>query len=80
MGAAGAELYHNLAVWGFSVDDVVHLTAGDCAAKCAAPSTDDFFNQIPQNAFYRTALTVLNPAQDPDIMGRTALDCAGTGG
>ena len=70
------EHYHNLAIWGFSADDVVHLKASDCKVKCDAPSTDDFFNQIPENAFYRTALTVLNPAQVPALMGRTAMDCA----
>jgi lysophospholipase L1-like esterase len=71
-----ADPYHNLAIWGYTVDDVVHLKASDCAARCRTPNSDDFFNQIPENAFYRTALAVLNPSQDPALMQRTALDCA----
>ncbi len=67
--------FHNLASWGMTVDDVLHLTARYCAERCAEPTQDDLFNQIPENAFYRTALTVLNPAQRPELMSRTVLHC-----
>lgn len=70
-------LYHNLACWGFSVDDALHLRASDCVAKLKEQrTTDDPLNQVPQNAFYRSALTVLNPSHDKTLMGRAALDCA----
>ncbi|WP_406698359.1 hypothetical protein V5E97_05825 [Singulisphaera sp. Ch08] len=68
-------VYHNLACWGFSVDDAVHLRASHCVAKLEKPSSDDPLNQVPENAFYRTALTVLNPSQDRAFEERTALDC-----
>jgi hypothetical protein len=58
-----------------TVDDVLHLTAEYCFRRCAEPTHDDLFNQIPENAFYRTALTVLNPAQRPELMDRTVLHC-----
>lgn len=71
-----AGTFHNLASWGMTVDDALYLTAGYCAQRCQEPTTDNLFNQVPENSFFRTALTVLNPAQQPERMDRTALGCA----
>lgn len=70
-----AGTFHNLASWGMTVDDAVFLTAGYASQRCAEPTSDNLFNQVPENAFYRTALTVLNPAQRTDMMDRTAVRC-----
>lgn len=72
--AAGT--FHNLASWGMTVDDALHLTAGMCARRTREPTSDNLFNQVPENSFFRTALTVLNPALRPDMMDRTALSSA----
>lgn len=71
-----AGTFHNLASWGMTVDDALYLTAGYCAQRCQEPATDNLFNQVPENAFFRTALTVLNPGQRPELMDRTAIGCA----
>src|SRR5262245_18480078 len=55
--------FHNLASWGMTVDDAVFSTAGYCAQRSGAATTDNLFNQVPENSFYRTALRVLNPEQ-----------------
>jgi len=57
--------YHNLAVWGFQVQDAYLLTAQLCR-RIASQTSDDWLNQVPENAMYRTALRVLNPSQTPD--------------
>ena len=54
--------YHNLAVWGFQVQDAFLLTAGMCE-QIASENSDDWVNQVPDNAMYRTALRVLIPSQ-----------------
>lgn len=70
-------IYHNLACWGMTVDDAVHLTAGHCKHKCdEKPASDNLFNQVPEKAFYRSAYRVLNPWQDAGINDRTMLDTA----
>jgi hypothetical protein len=69
-------VYHNLASWGMTVDDALYLTAGACARRVSEPTRDNLFNQLPENAFYRTALRVLNPEQRPELMERTALGAA----
>lgn len=56
--------YHNLAVWGFQVQDAYLLTAGLCR-QIASENSDDWVSQVPENAMYRTALRVLNPSQSP---------------
>jgi len=71
-----AGTFHNLASWGMTVDDALYLTAGYCAQRCQEPTSDNLFNQVPENSFFRTALTVLNPAQRADLMDRTAIGCA----
>jgi hypothetical protein len=53
--------YHNLAVWGFEVQDAYQVTAGMCR-KAVEESSDDWFNQAPETAMFRTALRVLNPS------------------
>jgi hypothetical protein len=71
-----AGTFHNLASWGMTVDDALYLTAGYCAQRCQEPTSDNLFNQVPENSFFRTALTVFNPAQRSELMDRTALGCA----
>lgn len=66
--------FHNLASWGMTVDDALFLTAGECQRRCAEPARDNLFNQVPDNAFFRTALTVLNPAQRRELDASTVLD------
>jgi hypothetical protein len=68
--------YHNLASWGMTVDDALFLDAGYCNAKVQEPTQDNLFQQVPENAFYRTALAVLNPSQAQSEMDRTAVGCA----
>jgi len=57
-----ASNFHNLAVWGFKVGDAFRVTGKMCREKVEAPK-DDFINQIPSKAMYRTAWRVLNPSQ-----------------
>lgn len=61
--------YHNLAVWGFQVQDAYLLTAKLCQT-IAAQGSDNWVSQMVDNAMYRTALRVLNPDQSPP--GRNA--------
>ncbi len=53
---------HNLAVWGFEVQDAYQLTAGYCQSK-VGKAGDNWVNQVPEDAMLRTALRVLNPGQ-----------------
>lgn len=53
--------YHNLAVWGFKVADAYAVTDQLCYEK-TRDSRDDFFG-LPSEPKLRTALRVLNPAQ-----------------
>ena len=69
-------IFHNLASWGMTVDDAVHLTAGYCASQCAQPTSANLFSRVPKNAFYRTLLSVINPAQRVELASWTVLDCA----
>lgn len=54
-------IYHNLAVWGFEMQDSYQVTAKMCADITKNPS-DNWLNQIPEHAMFRTALRVLNPS------------------
>ena len=53
--------YHNLAVWGFEIQDAYQLTAAMCQAM-TEKSTDDWLRQVPEYSMFRTALRVLNPS------------------
>ncbi|MFZ1983380.1 MAG: hypothetical protein WAU91_03145 [Desulfatitalea sp.] len=52
--------YHNLAVWGFELQDAYRVTAGMCKLETDNCS-EDWFSQVPERAMFRTALRVLNP-------------------
>ncbi len=53
--------HHNLAVWGFGLQDAFQLSAGLCQEIIRDPS-DAWLLQVPERAMYRTALRVLNPS------------------
>ena len=53
--------YHNLAVWGFEVQDACRVTADMCK-KEIQNSSDAWTSQVPEKAMFRTALRVLNPS------------------
>lgn len=65
--------YHNLASWGMTVDDVLAIKASDCIERIRT-AEDDLFQQLPEHAFFRTLLRVLNPTQDDNYGNRTVLD------
>ena len=49
--------YHNLAVWGFEIQDSYQVTAEMCK-KIIKESSDNWFQQVPEAAMLRTALRV----------------------
>jgi len=53
-------LHHNLAVWGFEMQDAHQLSAGLCE-EIIEGSSDAWLLQVPERAMYRTARRVLNP-------------------
>jgi hypothetical protein len=53
--------YHNLAVWGFEIQDSWQVTAEMCL-DAARQSNDNWIRQVPNDAMLRTALRVLNPS------------------
>jgi hypothetical protein len=56
---------HNLAVYGWDLRNTLSRTADLCLDAIEAnPPTDDFINQIVENANERAALRVLNSARD----------------
>lgn len=58
-------LNHNLAVYGWDLRNTLSRTADLCIDAIEAnPPTDDFINQIVENANERVALRVLNSARD----------------
>ncbi len=63
--------YHNLAVWGFELQDAYRVTAGMCKKEIANCS-DDWLGQVPEQAMFRTALRVLNPSHSPDARDQAA--------
>lgn len=65
--------FHNVAVTGFDVADSWLVTPAECKEKIAAArgGGDSFF--LPNAAFYRTALKVLNPSLDPRYDGHSQL-------
>jgi len=67
--------YHNLAVWGFEVQDAYLLTARMCA-DIAGDTSDDWLVPVPANAMYRTGVRVLNPTQREEEGGATQISRA----
>jgi hypothetical protein len=70
---AGVSFFHNVAVTGFDVADSWLVTPAECKEKIdtARGGSDSFF--LPNAAFYRTALKVLNPSLDPRYDGHSQL-------
>jgi hypothetical protein len=65
---AGHPFWHNVACWGATVADAWQLTPRVCKARIAAAcDREDGFLGAPSEAFYRTALRVLNPQLDPAL-------------
>jgi hypothetical protein len=61
----GTEYFHNVAVTGFDVADSWLVTPNKCQEAIAnEPGAGESFF-LPNAAFYRTALKVLNPSLDP---------------
>lgn len=67
--------HHNLAVWGFEVDDAVSVTEAMCRAAIPRP-TDNYVWQVPEMAMYRTARRTLNPTFNPMDADKSQLDVA----
>ncbi|PRQ05864.1 GDSL-like Lipase/Acylhydrolase [Enhygromyxa salina] len=68
--------YHNLASWGFTVNEALTLTARTCAAFVERDEgliQDDLFG-MPSAPMYRAAQRVLNPAANPARDDATMLD------
>jgi hypothetical protein len=66
---AGPErFWHNTSFWGATVADAWQVTPSVCKrAIQAAKSSNDAFLGLPNAAFYRTALKVLNPRLEPEL-------------
>jgi hypothetical protein len=59
--------FHNLAVWGFEIQDSYQVTAKLCQEVISKnQSTDHWINQIPEHAMLSTARRVLNPSHSSD--------------
>lgn len=65
--------FHNLGSWGMTVDDALYLTADICRQKCKHWMNDNPLIQVPEKAFYRTALKVTNPGLSLEEMHNTTL-------
>jgi len=63
-------IYHNLAVWGFTVRESLALTPQRCRAVIENEEgwIEDDFVGIPSAPMYRTAMRVLNPGNLPERM------------
>jgi hypothetical protein len=72
----GCGPFHNLACWGMTVDDMTHLRADYCYRQARRPTRDDLWKQVPERAFYRNALTVINPGHERALMNDTVFDSA----
>lgn len=68
--------YHNLAAWGFTVNEALTLTPARCAARFAAGEgwiKNDLLD-MPAMPMHRSAMRVLNPAGSPKRDHGTMLD------
>lgn len=66
-------IYHNLAVWGFTVRDSLSLTPERCRAMIEEDEgfIEDDFIGAPSAPMYRTAMRVLNPGNVPERMAES---------
>ena len=67
-------LYHNLAVWGFTVADSYQTTAATCRERTR--NVKDNWWKPPSDPMLRTALNVLNPARVDSRWGDTQVSIA----
>lgn len=59
--------FHNLAVWGFELQDSYQVTAKLCQQAISQKKpTDNWFTQIPEHAMLSIARRVLNPSHSSD--------------
>jgi hypothetical protein len=68
--------YHNLASWGFTVNEVLTLTPAKCVTRCGKGEgwfKNDLLD-IPSKPMHRSAMRVLNPAGSPARDHGTVLD------
>jgi lysophospholipase L1-like esterase len=68
-------VHHNLAVWGFDVEDADTLTEALCRRFIPHP-TDDVLRQVPEFSMYRTARRTLNPSFRPAGEDLTQIEAA----
>jgi hypothetical protein len=68
--------YHNLAAWGFTVNEALTLTPAMCAARIAEREgwVQDDLLDIPAMPMHRAAMRVFNPAASPARDHHTMLD------
>jgi hypothetical protein len=59
--------YHNLAVWGITVNEALTLTPAMCATRLVKGEgfVDDDLLDVPSMPMHRAAMRVLNPAASP---------------
>jgi GDSL-like Lipase/Acylhydrolase len=68
--------FHNLAVWGFRVSDTLNIHSDYCdrIIKASEGWIEDDFLGLPNEAMYRTARRVLNPANEKQRGQWTQID------
>lgn len=67
--------HHNVAVWGFEVDDARTLTDAVSRRTITSPR-DEFLRQFPSDSMYRTARRVHNPRLDDATPEASAIESA----
>lgn len=72
----GVEFFNNVAAWGFKVADAWQVTPAICRRyiRDASSFFEDGYLAGPNEAFYRTALKVLNPSLKNTYDGYSQLD------
>lgn len=68
--------YHNLAIWGFTVNEALTLTPAMCAERIRKGEgwIEDDLLDMPSMPMHRAAIRVLNPACSPNRDHATMLD------
>ncbi len=69
-------IHHNLGAWGFEVLDSITLSDAVCERN-TPPAHNDWIDQVPEHAMYRSARRTLNPAQLPELANLTQFGLAG---
>lgn len=68
-------LHHNLAVWGFDVEDADTVSEAACR-RFIPRAKDDLLRQMPEFSMYRTARRTLNPGFLPGNENLTQVEAA----